>query len=195
VDNEVLDVICEVAYLTRDRPQEIRERLKKVSGGYVNVPYRPLADRFEIKAGDGEPPRGNWRGYMFHSTIESVVCQYGEFWEPVGANAQEFRFQSVYFQLLQHRERLGEDPREIVAFHWHLSGIEGHGTGRYGDRPHVHLTSAPEPLPRSHLGVTLTVGADHQATIPYLNQLLDDAIGMVEAEVLGRLGTTPLAWL
>lgn len=188
------DVICEMAYLTKWRPQEIRERLRKVSGGRVNVPFRELVDRFEIKAGDGEPPRRNWRNYIFQSTVESVICQYGEFWEQVGANAQEYRFQSVYFQLLQHRERLGEDPREIVAFHWHLSGIEGHGTGRYGDRPHVHLTSAPEPLPRSHLGVTLTVDADHQATVPYLNQLLDDAVGMVEVEVLGRLVAAPLAW-
>ena len=95
----------------------------------------------------------------------------------------------MYFQLLHHRGR-DQEPKEILAFHWHSVDEES----EYGNLPHVHVKAAADPLPRSHFGVALTVGSAAQGTIEYLDRLLDEAVAMVDAEVLERLRETPLRW-
>ncbi len=93
----------------------------------------------------------------------------------------------MYFHLLQHRGR-DEEPKEIVAFHWHSVG-DGSG---YSNLPHLHVKAAANPLPRSHFGVALTAEPAQQGSIEYLDQLLDEAISMVKAEVLKRISSTAL---
>ena len=80
--------------------------------------------------------------------------------------------------------------KEIVAFHWHSVG-DGSG---YSNLPHLHVKAAANPLPRSHFGVALTADPAQEGSVEYLDQLLEEAISMVEAEVLGRVGSTGLRW-
>ena len=51
---------------------------------------------------------------------------------------------------------------------------------------------APEPIRKSHFGVTLSVAIASQSGLGYLDTLLDEAVGMLGAEVLALLRSTPL---
>ena len=92
----------------------------------------------------------------------------------------------MYLHLLEQRGR-NEGLKEVIAFHWHSVVAED----SYSNLPHLHVKVAEDPLPRSHLNVTLTAGADEQSTVEYLDRLLDEAILMVNAEVLQRFNDRP----
>ncbi len=184
-------IVCEVEDLSRGRLGEIRERLKLVSGDYLHIEPRSLQTLFEITATHGDPHLTSRRDWTFPSTVDSIVCQYRELWTPIGPTEQTYRLANIQFQLLQHRGP-DESPIEIVAFHWHPATSVENGERHYNHRPHLHLSVAPDPLPKSHLGVTLAVAIDHQATVEYLDRLLDEAIGMVAVEVLDLLASTSL---
>ena len=162
------------------------ERLKLVSDAPLYVERKSTSSEFALTARSGEKLTSDMRRWSFPSSVDSIICKYGERWRPTSPNAQEFRLQTVYFQLLEHHGR-DEEPKEIVAFHWHAVD----GGGGYAGLPHLHVEAADNPLPRAHFGVTLTVEAQ-QNTVEYLDRLLDEAIAMVEAEVLQRIQRSPL---
>ena len=82
--------------------------------------------------------------------------------------------------------------KKIFAFHWEPSDVNGpNDSDEYNRRPHLHLASALGPLSRSHFVVTLTVSPDSQASVRYLNELLDEVIKMVGTEVLDRMPPRP----
>ena len=186
------DVLCEVGSLRTKRAQGITHRLGRVADVVPHVTPRSLSDSFALIAKYGEQISSSDRDWTFPSAVHSIVCQYRELWRPVGSTGQEFKLENVQFQLLQHR---GADKSldEIAAFHWHPLLLVENREQRYNNRPHLHLTRAPEPLAKSHLAVALTVATEHDTTVEYLDQLLDEAIEMVAIEILERLRLKPLA--
>ena len=182
------NVVCDAQSLRRDRQREITKRLQLVSDAHLYAEPKSTLDEFVLAVRSGEPLTSDVRRWSFPSSVDSVVCQYGEHWRPTRRDAQEFRLQSVYFHLLQHRGR-DEEPKEIVAFHWHAVG-DGSG---YSNLPHLHVKAATDPLPRAHFGVALTAGPAEQDSVEFLDQLLDEAISMVEAEVLKRVESRGLS--
>ena len=184
-------VLCGVDTLSRRRPEAIRERLGKISPVVPRIDPRSLASRFELVVSDGERISSNSRDRTFPSKVDSILCQYRELWIPNEAAGQEYGLTQVFFQLLQHR---GPDAplAEVVAFHWHprsLVDVEQH---QYDRRPHFHFSSSPAPLPRAHLVSTLGVAVEHQGTVDYLDELLDEVAAVFSAEVLDQLAKTPL---
>ena len=104
----------------------------------------------------------------------------------VGQTGRSFEFENVQFHLLQHVDQ-GEPPVEIVAFHWHLKDTRNAGHNDYSHRPHLHVKTDLVQLRKAHLGVTLGVRHEEQASVDYLDSLLDDATEMFANEVLARL--------
>ena len=174
---------CEAEEFWAGRQVGIKERLSRVSDRSLDIEIRPRQDICEITASYGGAPSSSTRDWTFPSIVDSVVCHYRELWIPIELTQERFRLEHILFHLLQDRGP-DESPKEIVAFHWHpTTSVEGREHSQ-SHRPHLHLTAAPDPLPRSHLGVTLTVAMDDQATVEYLDSLLDEAIRMIAAEVL-----------
>ena len=99
---------------------------------------------------------------------------------------KSYQFENVQFHLLQHQNE-GESPVEIVAFHWHLKRANSADSDNYMHRPHLHLRTEEEPLRASHFSVTLGVPLVGEASMDYLDSLLDDAASMFAVEVLARL--------
>lgn len=182
------NVVCDAQSLRQDRRREITKRLQLVSDAHLFVAPNSKRDEFVLTVRSGEQLTSDVRRWSFPSRVDSVVCQYGERWRPTRRDAQEFRLQSVYFHLLQHRGR-DEEPKEIVAFHWHAVG-DGSG---YSNLPHLHVKVAADPLHRSHFGVALTAGPAEQDSVTFLDQLLDETVSMVDAEVLKRVGSSKLS--
>ena len=183
-------IVCGVGDLSRSRPNGIRQRLTLVSYETLHIETRSLSTIFEITATHGAPSSVVRRDWTFPSIIDRVVCQYRELWKPNEKTGQSFRLENVQFQLLKY---LGPDEplQEIVAFHWHPTGSDVNGKHHYNRCPHLHFSLAPEPLPKSHFGVTLAVTTSQQATVGYLDNLLDAAVGMLRVEVLELLQSAP----
>ena len=179
-------VLCEVEDLSRGRLKGIRKRLNLVSRETLHIEPRSLSTIFEITAIHGAPSSARRQDWTFPSIIDQVVCQYRELWTPNETTDQTYRLENIQFQLLKHR---GPDRplQEVVAFHWHPS-VTGTDSHHYNNRPHLHVSMTPQPLPKAHLGVTLGVGVSDQVTVSYLDRLLDEAIGMLSVEVLELLG-------
>ena len=146
-----------------------------------------------LVASYGNQPTANEREWGFPSTVGSIDCRYIELWSSVDVADKNWRLRHVYFHLMWHYD-LEEDPKEIFAFHWEPSRLVAGAQGQQIQRPHVHLSVAPQPLARSHFVVTLAVAADDQCSVEYLDNLLDEAVKVVKTEVLDRLEARPLAW-
>ena len=178
--------------LRRARAGEIRKHLRRVSGPHVQVAPEQGLGVFGFTAYRGSTTTVDRRDWTFPSRVKSIVCHYGELWEIQGVADDMSRLQNLQFHLLEHRGP-EEKPIEILAFHWHPSTSDTDAEAGHDRRPHLHVSLAPEPLPKSHLGVSLSVPDSDQSTVKYLDALLEDAIGMIDNEVLNRLKSTPLA--
>ena len=139
-----------------------------------------------LVAAYGQPVSPAEREWGFPSVVKGVECRYMERWLPVGSRDEQWTLRHSYLHLYRHT---GVDipPREIFAFHWEPDANQAGGTGENSQRPHVHVTSAPEPLPSAHLVVTLTVSPTEQSSVIYLNHLLQEVSQIVGNEVLRRM--------
>ena len=178
--------------LRRARAGEIRKHLRQVSGPHVQVAPEPGFRVFGFTAYLGGHSTVDRRDWTFPSHVESIVCHYGELWEIYGVADDMSRLQNLQFHLLEYRGP-EEELIEILAFHWRPATSDTNLQAGHDRRPHLHVSLAPEPLPKSHLGVSLSVPDGDQSTVKYLDALLEDAIGMIDNEVLNRLKSTPLA--
>ena len=179
-------IVSDMRNLTHSHLDKARERLRCVSDEPLQISPNGRGGSLDLTASHGVQTSANRRDWTFPSTSDSVSCQYRELWIPVGRGGQSFRFENVQFHLLQHVNS-DEPPVEIVAFHWYLRRLrEGDHEG-YGHRPHLHLRMDSAPLRESHFGVTLGVPLEGQASVDYLDSLLDDAANMFANEVLNRL--------
>ena len=180
-------IVSDVGDLTHNHLDRARRRLRCVSNEPLQILRRTGGGILDLTASHGVQTSPIRRDWTFPSTLDSISCQYRELWVQIGRGGQSFQFENVQFHLLQH---IGDDepPIEIVAFHWHLR--DANKTSRYdgyGHRPHLHLRSDVVPLRASHFGVTLGVPPENQASVDYLDSLLDDAARMLGSEVLSRL--------
>ena len=185
------DVTCDIRTLAQSRPTDIARCLAGVStvSPYIHPKSRGL--EFVLVAAYGQQLTAQEREWSFPSKVDWIECRYMERWLQVGATDETWRLRHAYFYLYQH---IGPDdpPQEMFAFHWEPS--EGNGLNDSHEpnrRPHLHLHSVPGPLSRSHLVVTLTVSPASQASVGYLDELLDEVINMVGTEVLDRMPDRP----
>ena len=165
--------------------------MAEVSDAHVNVSPISRTSEVVLAVSHGRQTETDERKWNFPSKVESVVCRYLERWLPLDATAQRFTLRNVYFYLFAQVEREA-DPRELLAFHWEPTRPLADGQDPDLRRPHLHLTVAPRPLPKSHFCVTLTVASRDQSSVDYLDTLVGEALRMVKVEVLDRVLDEPL---
>ena len=174
------------------RPKSIAHSLAHISGAQLHVSPVQRSGSFALVAEHGPRITNNVGDWTFPSTVDSIRCHYSELWLPVDLRDNEWELGRIYFHLLGQCDKY-EVPREIVAFHWEpLVPVSDHNHG-YSRRPHLHVSLAPNPFDRSHLVVTLTIPSPEQASITYLDKLIDEAVTLLKAEVLERIESTLLA--
>ena len=162
----------------------------KVSDVIPRIDPRSLASRFELVVSYGEQISSRSTDWTFPSKVDSVFCRYRELWIPKGASGGDYDLGQLHFHLLQHK---GPDHplAEIMAFHWHPTSHADVEQHQYNRRPHFHFSSSPGHLGGSHLVSTLAVAVEHQRTVEYLDELLDDVTAVLAVEVLDQLARAP----
>ena len=191
----VADVICGIGELSQERPTRLARSLSAVSNVSPFVEAKSWPHEFILVAKHGRQISDSLREWNFPSTVPSIDCRYMERWLPMDASYNELKLRHAYLYLYRHYEA-DRPPKEVLAFHWEpMPDKQADGEGVYRERPHMHFGLAPPPLHRSHFVVTLTVDSERQASVEYLNELLDAVIKMVEVEVLDRIGDRPTGWL
>ena len=178
-----MPVVCGVDALSKGRPQSIRRRLSAVSLNSLHVEPRSLANRFEITVGHDANGPLNRRDWTFDSIVDPVVCHYRELWVPQGASETDYFLAQAYFHLLESRG-LDNAPVEIIAFHWHPRDASDAEQLDHARRPHFHFSGSPRTISNAHLVSTLAVPVEDQASVEYLDCLLDDVVGVFRSEVL-----------
>ena len=179
-------IVSNVRDLTHNHLDRARRRLRCVSNEPLRISRSSGGGVLALTASHGVQTSAIRREWTFPSTLDSISCQYRELWVQVGRGGRSFQFQNVQFHLLQHVSK-NQPPEELVAFHWHLRDTSEASKCGYGHRPHLHLRADSVRLRESHFGVTLGVLPEKQASVDYLNCLLDDAASMLASEVLSRL--------
>ena len=188
------EIICDMQTLNECRPTFLATCLSAVSPVQPYVYHRSGPNQSLLVASYGAQNTRSERERSFPSNVDSIECRYMERWLAVGNTDQERRLRNTYFHLFR-QEGPEERPKELFAFHWEpVVGDELDHGHAYRQRPHFHMSFGPDPLPRSHFVVTLTVGAGGQDNVDYLNGLLDEVVKMVNAEVLELILSRPNGW-
>ena len=174
-------ILCEIEDLANRRQNDITQRLRRISDAHLYIRPRSVAPLYSMTAAYGAEISNLVGDWTFPSITDSVVVRYGENWVAINRNSNVYKLQNLHLQLFFHRGP-DEIPKEIISFHWHPLA-----QGNYGNRPHLHFEMTIDPLPKSHLSVTLAVDRQEQSSETYLDDLLDDAVDMIAEEVLARL--------
>ena len=151
------DVTCDIRTLASLRPTDIARCLSGISTISPHVQTKSRGFEFVLVAAYGQQLTSQEREWSFPSKVDWIECRYMERWLQVGVRDETWRLRHAYFYLYQH---FGPEdpPKEMFAFHWEPSEDNSpNDSDELSRRPHLHLHSAPGPLSRSHLVVTLTV--------------------------------------
>ena len=162
-------------------------RLSRVSDENLYVIPRTSYNALELIVNLGGRGSDVTARGMFPTSHDPYIGEYGELWRPVDQYENLYRLDSVQFYIKRHR---GPElkPEEIVAFHWQpMANVDRFDGAGFVCRPHFHLSTAADPLAKSHLVATLTVPPDEQNNVEYLDCLLDEAIETIAVEILVRL--------
>ena len=184
------EVICDLRTLDQTRPYELAEFLSKISLVRPFVEHHSAQQSSVLVASYGNQKARPARERSFPSTVDTIDCRYIERWIPIDKEGSKRKLRNAYLHLYHH---IGpeQDPNELLAFHWEPGG---ENEDEFLLRPHFHMTRSPQPLSHSHLFATLTVSPHNQASVQYLNALLDEVIRTVRVEVLDRITAYRDGW-
>jgi hypothetical protein len=86
---------------------------------------------------------------------------------------------------LYRRSDLNNADDEIFALHCDPNEPQSERHYRYKAGPHVHLSTARDPLHHSHIALNNSNLAEVLSSVPNLTVALGSAIAMVDDQVLG----------
>jgi hypothetical protein len=128
---------------------------------------------------DADPSR--WR---FTTRIPRIRASYHELWIPTDSHQEAFYLERAYLHLYL-RTDLNREEDEIFALHCDPNEKPSERHYRYKAGPHVHMTTARDPLHHSHIALNNSNLTEVLSSVPNLTVALRTAIAMVVDQVLG----------
>jgi hypothetical protein len=126
---------------------------------------------------EGEPDL--WR---FTTKIPSIRASYHERWLQTDFRQEDFYLERAYLHLYIRRDINNED--EIFALHCDPNEVQSERHYLYKAGPHVHMTTAMDPLKHSHIALNNSNLTEVLSSVPNLTAALKTAIAMVDDQVL-----------
>ncbi len=96
-------------------------------------------------------PVDEWR---FTTFVPSIRGAYRERWIPVDERGRRYYLELAYLHLYEQLA-VGEGERQFLALHCDPNEDDESPHAKYKQGPHVHVVTAPQPLPHSHFALNL----------------------------------------
>jgi len=125
----------------------------------------------------------SWR---FQTKIPHIRGAYYERWLPSDYRKVQWYLDRAYLHLYARRE--GDSEDEIMALHCDPNESQSERHYRYKAGPHIHMVTAEDPLPRSHIALNNDNFDKILSSISTLTAALKTAIVMVDDQVLALYG-------
>ena len=146
--------------------------------------YRgPELDRKVLAAHDGLVGGEHYRDWMFRTGAPAVWGQYFEIWSPEDVGQRSWTLQAAYLTILEIRK---SGRTEILGIHCDPADGSSEPTRSFKRGPHLHVTCAREPLPKSHFPLNYGHLSNVLQDSAALTKAIRDAVFVVRREVLER---------
>ena len=171
------------------RQSQIRRLLSHLiaeshAGGPV-IQQTMVARVWVLGAHDGSPPVGSYREWRFATSHPDFRGNYYEIWTLT--DTRRLHLRAAYLTL--YRVVRGPVPSEIEFLALHCDPLEpDDDVGVYKRGPHLHVSSAENPIPQAHLALNRGHLNQVLQTIGSLTSALEQAVRMLREEVLDRVG-------
>lgn len=127
-----------------------------------------------------DPDPDQWR---FTTRIAGIRASYHEIWLPTDFRQKSFFLDRAYLHLFIRRDERIEE--EILALHCDPNEPASSKHYRYKAGPHIHMTTAEDPLPHTHIALNASDFDRVLRSVADLMASLEVAISMVNDQVLG----------
>ena len=171
------------------RGQLISDLLRPISRMTSGPAYaiRPSSNRAVIGTHDGSPPTSGYRDWRFATGYSGMSCRYFEIWLPEDMRVQRWYLHNAYLTIFR-RQGPQSDESELLSLHCDPDELDDQDDSRgiYKRGPHLHIKAADEPIPKSHLALTIGHLSQVLSSPDDLTEALGWSIQMVKDEILDR---------
>jgi hypothetical protein len=190
-------MVCRVeAQLLYGRAENVREMLRPLVRG--DSTCRRVNDRDKegrpcivlASFSGSQPPSDFVRDWRFATPAPNLWGSYSERWVPADAKGKYYFLDRAYLQLYRRIRLEDVNEREILALHCDPNEPEepvdyqGPKHSRYKRGPHIHMSTAEHPMPRSHIALNLGHLTEVLASFDSLSAAIRSAIQMLDDQVI-----------
>jgi hypothetical protein len=125
-------------------------------------------------------PVDEWR---FATFVPSIRGAYRELWTPSDDSAKRYYLEQAYLHLYEQLSVV-ETERQFLALHSDPNESPKSPHAKYKQGPHVHVVTAPQPLPHSHFALNLGDLAGVLSSLDRLHTAFSTAVLMLKEQVL-----------
>ncbi len=130
-----------------------------------------------------EPSDPNPEQWRFPTRVPHIRASYHERWVPTDFRQEKFFLERAYLHLFIRRDERIED--EILALHCDPNEPASSRHYRYKAGPHVHMSTAEDPLHHTHIALNAGNLDDVLKSVTELTSALTIAVAMIDDQVLG----------
>jgi hypothetical protein len=176
--------------LNSTRGSQIIGLLKCVAnrGDKITFNYRSIGGRaFIIAISDSTETGNEFTSWRFKTYVDQYHAMYYEKWIPLQDDV--YFLSRAYFHIYKTRQtKLQEE--EYILLHCDVSEPDDSHHAKYKQSPHLHIKSAEQPLPHAHFALNNTDLQLTLSSLDNLNNALQNAIEMIDNQVLLELAST-----
>jgi hypothetical protein len=137
-----------------------------------------------------QPPSDSIRDWRFATQVPYLWGSYLERWVPVDTKARHYFLDRAYLHLYRRSHLEGMSENEILALHCdpnepdEPSDHHGLKHARYKRGPHIHVPTAEQPMPHSHIALNLGNLPEVLNSFENLSAAFNSAIQMLDEQVI-----------
>ena len=176
--------------LNAKRGRQVIDLLKPIANNSSRIQFanRSIGGRsFIIAVSDSVETGNEFKSWRFKTYVPNFHAMYFEAWAPLEEDI--YFLERAYFHIYKTKQtRLEEE--EYILLHCDVSESDNVDHAKYKQGPHLHISSAEQPLPHSHFALN---NCDLEITLSSLENLtlaLKKAIEMLDNQVLLELGNS-----
>jgi len=196
-------MVCTVEeHLLHMRPEEVRVMLRPLVRGDTTCQRRNERGRngqpcIVLASFSGlQPPSDLVRDWRFATPVKILWGSYSERWVPADTKGRRYFLDRAYLHLYRRARREDVNEKEILALHCDPNEPDepeehrGLKHARYKRGPHIHVSTAEQPMPHSHIALNLGELPEVVKSFEKLSGAISSAIQMLTDQVIALYQST-----